>query len=152
MDFFKDSWKKMPVQTRSMSKALSKTYEPFEEKGKWGLFGQILNREHEMKKILQCLSDLTPIQVQSKNSDSNITQVSQISYYDELSSIDWDASKNKIIINQYGVEYDDMTIRQVIRKLYGPIHIHPEDNESIDAIDALVSSLPLTQYTLTKCT
>jgi len=108
----------MPVQTRSMSKALM-------------------------------VSNASKI---SKNSDCNTIQVSQMSYYDEVSSIDWDASKNKIIINQYGndFEYDDMTIRQIIRKLYGPIHIHPDDDESIDAIDSAVSSLPLTQYTLTN--
>jgi len=96
--------------------------------------------------------------------DHIMEQISQICYLGKVYCLFWDYTNkalmsitdininihNVIHDNVYYVAYDDMIILDIIYKHFGAINIYSEYPGSYEGLYTLVSSLPLTQYTVTN--
>ena len=105
--------------------------------------------------------------------DQIMEQISQICYLDKVYCLFWDYYTNKALMsmpdinlnihnivhdnvicdillrdNVYYIAYDDMIILDIIYKHFGDINIYSEYPGSYEGLYTLVSSLPLTQYTV----
>ena len=105
---------------------------------------------------------------EKKSIYKTLQQVSQISYvgstiplfwnplekkvYIEISTEEIYFNKNVIVYNDdCFAQYEDATILDIIYQHFGTVHIFPQDISNIrssESLYSLVSSVPLTQYTL----
>jgi hypothetical protein len=94
------------------------------------------------------------------------TQISQIYYHGSIYEMDWDSTTNRVLITipnddlDYShknlvihddicfVSYNDATIHDIILLHFGTVDIIPDNYNSSNELYRLISSLPLTQYTL----
>ena len=93
-------------------------------------------------------------------------QISQIYYHGSIYEMDWDSTTNRVLITipnddlDYShknlvihddicfVSYNDATIHDIILLHFGTVDIIPDNYNSSKELYSLISSLPLTQYTL----
>ena len=94
------------------------------------------------------------------------TQISQIYYHGSIYEMDWNSTTNSVLITipnddlDYShknlvihddicfVSYNDATIHDIILLHFGTVDIIPDNYNSSNELYSLISSLPLTQYTL----
>lgn len=118
--------------------------------------------------------DIIEIPTDMQTHIQTLEQISQICYLDKVYCLFWDYYTNKALMsmpdinlnihnnvihdnvicdivlrdNVYYVAYDDMIILDIIYKHFGDINIYSEYPGSYEGLYTLVSSLPLTQYTV----
>ena len=113
---------------------------------------QTLDRkvDTDLKEIQAEVPEVPEVTVPAEIPVETLEQIAQISYLGNLYCLFWDYSKNKAIMDTSDgyVEYDDMIILDIIYKHFGDINIYSEYPGSYEGLYTLVSSLPLTQYTL----
>ena len=121
--------------------------------------------------VQQFHEELTPADFPEETSIYNsLLQVSQISYNGSIYQLFWNPFTKKALIEipdsdlidysenlvQYDgvsfVEYEDNIFLDIIYQHFGPVHIFPNDSPpnilSSDSLYTLISTIPLTQYSI----
>jgi len=135
---------------------------------------QTLNRKVNDRKEIPKEIPQIEIPTDMQTHIQTLEQISQICYLGKVYCLFWDYYTNKALMsmpdinlnihnniihdnvicdivlrdNMYYVEYDDMIILDIIYKHFGAINIYSEYPGSYEGLYTLVSSLPLTQYTV----
>ena len=168
----------MPVKTRSITASISKievasiiasiSKTDKNNKLKKRKIQQTLDRKVNRSLKTLPFHDIEKQEQEKKSIYKTLQQVSQISYvgstiplfwnplekkvYIEISTEEIYFNKNVIVYNDACfAQYEDATILDIIYQHFGTVHIFPYDTSNIrssDSIHSLVSSVPLTQYTL----
>ena len=168
----------MPIKTRSKTDFISKievasiiasiSKTDKNNKLKKRKIQQTLDRKVNRSLKTLPFHDIEKQEQEKKSIYKTLQQVSQISYvgstiplfwnplekkvYIEISTEEIYFNKNVIVYNDdCFAQYEDATILDIIYQHFGTVHIFPQDISNIrssESLYSLVSSVPLTQYTL----